>query len=314
MAENIFRLKRIAKSDPFVTPATPLEKQIANNIGGDSAASQPLPEGARPSDLQWIEGARYNVDTGEYEELEGRATLHMFTLENAHYKIHDDVKGRLPYLDLIEWDENGQMVTSMETVGNTPFITFCANPRHYYTININDVSKHSENLKIDRLPDSGSAKVEIELNESTAFVKGNMIYVIVTDAVKTAIPGATTDAKIAELIDRANTGLKTYAGGNGSAGTKVGNGEPYYVLAYWGGSTLQLCISNLNSVEEAVAYYAEHPFTLVLNGADETYFAPNVADAINRKFGEDVVGDDLTTSEAKIYSNFIGYIDKKLST
>lgn len=45
MAENIFRLKRIAKSDPFVTPVTALEKQIANNIGGDSATGQPLPEG-----------------------------------------------------------------------------------------------------------------------------------------------------------------------------------------------------------------------------------------------------------------------------
>lgn len=41
MAENIFRLKRIAKNDPFITPVTAIEKHMANggSGGGDSGGS-----------------------------------------------------------------------------------------------------------------------------------------------------------------------------------------------------------------------------------------------------------------------------------
>ena len=249
------------------------------------------------NDIEWRSGVRYKMSTGELETINGRNTLGKFILENAKYKIYDKSGEYLHYADLVEFDEDGNHLITSETNTTASSILFCANPKHWYAINLNDTHNLPENIVIEKQTENSDAKqFSIMLNGDTEFKFGSMVYVDVTDLIIEAMPSAKSST-LNSLIDRCNYDLGLWTGGSGNSW--YSNNHISYTLSYWGGSTCQLYIGNLSSIAEAVEYFTNNPTEIIFNGTSITK-SPTLKDYLKNS---DVLSDKYDKTGGPIDGN-----------
>lgn len=232
--------------------------------------------GVRYDSLEWINGKRYNMNTGELETRSNSQTSGKFTLENGCYTVTDTVEGRIHYFDFLEWDEDGNFVGCRETTTNETSFTFCANPKHWYAFNINDTRNLPENLTFTRNENPESDAIQITLDGNGWATSNGNACVDITSQIEAVFSGMTV-AEVRSAIRRCNYTLITnYNSGATFLGFNF-NGGVWFELER-GTNTWLLKCCNSETLADVQTYFTEHPTTVILNGADESYYTLNKLD------------------------------------
>ena len=254
--------------------------------------------GVRYDSLEWINGKRYNMNTGELETRSNSQTSGKFTLENARYTVTDKSVNRLPYFDLLEWDEDGNFVGCRETSANENTFSFCANPKHWYALNINDSRNLPQNIVLAKADDPESEAIQIALDGNEWATSNGNVYVDITSQIE-AVFSEMTVAEVRSAIRRCNYTLITnFASGATFMGFNF-NGGAWFELER-GTSTWLLKCCNSETLADVQAYFTEHPTTVILNGADESYYTLNKLD-YTKRIAENVEIDTATVQETLDY-------------
>lgn len=251
--------------------------------------------GVRYDSLEWINGKRYNMNTGELETRSNSQTSGKFTLENGCYTVTDTVEGRIHYFDFLEWDEDGNFVGCRETTTNETSFTFCANPKHWYAFNINDTRNLPQNITFTRNATPESDAIQIALDGTGWASSNGNVYVDITSQIEAVFSGMTV-AEVRSAIRRCNYTLITnFASGATFLGFNF-NGGVWFELGR-GTNTWLLKCCNSETLADVQTYFTEHPTTVVLNGADESYYTLNKLDYAKRTAEESDL-PTVTTSDA----------------
>lgn len=276
-----------------------LTQQDKENIAAlvDVDVSDAL-SGVRYDSLEWINGKRYNMNTGELETRSNSQTSGKFTLENGCYTVTDTVEGRIHYFDLLEWDEDGNFVGCRETTTNEISFTFCANPKHWYAFNINDTRNLPENLTFTRNENPESEAIQIALDGTGWAASNGNVCVDITSQIEAVFSGMTI-AEVRNAIRRCNYTLITnYNSGATFLGFNF-NGGVWFEIER-GTNTWLLKCCNSETLADVQTYFTEHPTTLIINGADESYYTLNKLD-YTKRIAENVEIDTATVQETLDY-------------
>ena len=254
--------------------------------------------GVRYDSLEWVNGKRYNMNTGELETRSNSQTSGKFTLENARYTVTDKSVNRLPYFDLLEWDENDVFVGCRETSANETTFTFCANPKHWYALNINDSRNLPQNIVLAKANDPESDAIQIALDGTGWAASNGNVYVDITSQIEAVFSGMTV-AEVRSAIRRCNYTLITnFASGATFLGFNF-NGGVWFELER-GTNTWLLKCCNSETLADVQTYFTEHPTTVVLNGADESYYTLNKLDYAKRTAEESELPSATSSDEGKV--------------
>lgn len=271
-----------------------LTQQDLEDIAALVDVSDPM-SGVRYNSLKWINGKRYNMNTGELESRSNSQTSGKFTLENGCYTVTDTVEGKIHYFDFLEWDEDGNFVGCRETTTNETTFTFCANPKHWYAFNINDSRNLPENITFTRNANPESEAIQIALDGTGWTSSNGNVYVDITSQIEAVFSGMTV-AEVRSAIRRCNYTLITnYNSGATFLGFNF-NGGVWFELER-GTDTWLLKCCNSETLADVQTYFAEHPTTVVLNGADESYYTLNKLDYAKRTAEESDL-PTVTTADA----------------
>lgn len=254
--------------------------------------------GVRYDSLEWINGKRYNMNTGELETRSNSQTSGKFTLENGCYTVTDTVEGRIHYFDFLEWDEDGNFVGCRETTTNETSFTFCANPKHWYAFNINDSRNLPENLTFTRNANPESEAIQIALDGTGWTSSNGNVYVDITSQIEAVFSGMTV-SEVRSAIRRCNYTLITnFASGATFLGFNF-NGGVWFELER-GTNTWLLKCCNSETLADVQTYFTEHPTTVVLNGADESYYTLNKLDYAKRVAEESELPSASSSDSGKV--------------